>query len=71
MLRALALRAEDVVQRSVSGALLRAGRPVRVVPFSGTAGPDGARWEWYVKTGDSEKFSNLIVGSGGGSCCPA
>ena len=35
------------------------------------AGPDGARWEWYVKTGDSEQFSNLIVGSGGGSCCPA
>ena len=35
------------------------------------AGPDGARWEWYVKTGDSEQVSNLIVGSGGGTCCPA
>ena len=43
MLRALALRAEDVVQRSVSRVLLRAGRPVRVVPFSGTAGGESAR----------------------------
>ncbi|HET6663397.1 MAG TPA: ArsI/CadI family heavy metal resistance metalloenzyme [Acidimicrobiales bacterium] len=34
-------------------------------------GPDDARWEWYVKTGDSEQFTNLIVGSTGGSCCPA
>ena len=33
-------------------------------------GPDGARWEWYVKTGDSEQFSNLVVGSAGGACCP-
>lgn len=24
-------------------------------------GPDDARWEWYVKTGDSEQFSNLLV----------
>ncbi|CAA9420510.1 MAG: hypothetical protein AVDCRST_MAG66-2618, partial [uncultured Pseudonocardia sp.] len=37
------LRAEDVVQRSVSSVLLRAGRPVRVVPFSGTAGSGGTR----------------------------
>jgi len=36
------------------------------------AGPDDARWEWYVKTGDSEQFANLIVTpTGGGSCCPA
>ena len=34
------------------------------------AGPDGARWEWYVKTGDSEQFANIVVGSGGGTCCP-
>ena len=34
-------------------------------------GPDGARWEWYVKTGDSEQFSNFVVGSTGGTCCPA
>ena len=43
LLHALALRAEDVVQRSVSSALLRAGRPVRVVPFSGTSGTGGTR----------------------------
>ena len=36
------------------------------------SGPDGARWEWYVKTGDSEQFGNLVVSfTGGGSCCPA
>jgi phosphatidate phosphatase APP1 len=40
-LHRLALRAEDLVQRSVSQVLLRAGRPVRVVPFSGTAGARG------------------------------
>lgn len=33
-------------------------------------GPDDARWEWYVKTGDSEQFANLVVSSSGGSCCP-
>ena len=43
LLRALALRTEDVVQRSVSRALLLAGRPVRVVPFSGTSGALGTR----------------------------
>jgi catechol 2,3-dioxygenase-like lactoylglutathione lyase family enzyme len=32
-------------------------------------GPDGARWEWYVKTGDSEQRENLVVSSGTG-CCP-
>ena len=32
-------------------------------------GPDDARWEWYVKTGDSEQFANLVVSPIGGSCC--
>ena len=32
-------------------------------------GPDGARWEWYVKTGDTEQFANLIVDSTDGTCC--
>ncbi len=27
-------------------------------------GPDGARWEWYVRTGDSEQLANVVVGSG-------
>ena len=26
--------------------------------------PDGARWEWYVKTGDSDQLTNEIVGDG-------
>ena len=42
-LHRIALGAEDVVQRSVSHVLLRAGRPVRVVPFSGTSGAGGTR----------------------------
>ncbi len=25
--------------------------------------PDGARWEWYVRTGDSEVLDNLVVSS--------
>jgi catechol 2,3-dioxygenase-like lactoylglutathione lyase family enzyme len=25
--------------------------------------PDGAKWEWYVKTGDAEQMANQIVGS--------
>lgn len=34
------------------------------------AGPDGSRWEWYVKTGDTEQFANLVVdATSGGSCC--
>jgi catechol 2,3-dioxygenase-like lactoylglutathione lyase family enzyme len=33
-------------------------------------GPDGARWEWYVKTGDSEQRENVIV-SGSTGCCPS
>jgi phosphatidate phosphatase APP1 len=42
-LHALALRAEDLVQRSSASVLLRAGRRVRVVPFSGTSGTGGTR----------------------------
>jgi catechol 2,3-dioxygenase-like lactoylglutathione lyase family enzyme len=34
-------------------------------------GPDAARWEWYVKTGDSDQFANLVVESSGGTCCSA
>ena len=26
--------------------------------------PDGARWEWYVRTGDSEVLENVVVASG-------
>ena len=26
-------------------------------------GPDDIRWEWYVKTGDSEQFENVITSS--------
>jgi len=33
-------------------------------------GPDGARWEWYVKTGDSEQRENVVV-SGSTGCCPS
>jgi catechol 2,3-dioxygenase-like lactoylglutathione lyase family enzyme len=37
-------------------------------------GPDGARWEWYVKKGDAEQLVNTVVGgpdvSGEGTCCP-
>jgi catechol 2,3-dioxygenase-like lactoylglutathione lyase family enzyme len=30
--------------------------------------PDGARWEWYVKTGDAEQLENEVVGGCG--CAP-
>ena len=23
--------------------------------------PDGARWEWYVKSGDAEQFQNVVI----------
>ena len=35
-------------------------------------GPDGSRWEWYVKTGDSDQLENVVVSGPGeprGSCC--
>jgi catechol 2,3-dioxygenase-like lactoylglutathione lyase family enzyme len=36
------------------------------------ADPDGARWEWYVKTGDSEQLVNTVMGSReAGTCCSA
>lgn len=31
--------------------------------------PDGAKWEWYVKTGDAEQMANQVSGDGGGACC--
>ena len=31
-------------------------------------GPD-TKWEWYVKTGDSETLENIIVSESGSSCC--
>ena len=35
--------------------------------------PDGNRWEWYVKTGDTDQLENEIVGSVSAAtttCCP-
>jgi catechol 2,3-dioxygenase-like lactoylglutathione lyase family enzyme len=43
-------------------------------------GPDGTRWEWYVRHGDSEQLANVVVASqadadsevascASGSCC--
>ncbi len=31
--------------------------------------PDGAKWEWYVKTGDAEQMSNTVVADGEASTC--
>ena len=31
--------------------------------------PDGARWEWYVRTGDSEQLVNTVVSDGDTTCC--
>ena len=31
--------------------------------------PDGATWEWYVKTGDADQMANSVVGGEGGTCC--
>ena len=31
--------------------------------------PDGAKWEWYVKTGDAEQMANESLGAPGGTCC--
>lgn len=30
--------------------------------------PDGAPWEWYVKTGDADQMANQVLGEGG-TCC--
>jgi catechol 2,3-dioxygenase-like lactoylglutathione lyase family enzyme len=32
-------------------------------------GPDGARWEWYVKHADSDQFVNVTVRADGGCAC--
>jgi len=33
--------------------------------------PDGAPWEWYVKTGDADQMANQIVGDDGQATCCA
>ena len=33
------------------------------------SGPDGTRWEWYVKTGDSEQLDNVVRSGDGPGCC--
>jgi hypothetical protein len=36
-------------------------------------GPDGTRWEWYVKKADAEQLENIVVahhgGGAGTTCC--
>jgi hypothetical protein len=36
-------------------------------------GPDGTRWEWYVKKADAEQLVNVVVGhhgdGAGTTCC--
>jgi predicted enzyme related to lactoylglutathione lyase len=32
--------------------------------------PDGAPWEWYVKTGDAEQMVNQVVTDGAACCAP-
>lgn len=34
-------------------------------------GPDNTRWEWYVRTGDSEQMENEIIGGEGVTMCCA
>jgi catechol 2,3-dioxygenase-like lactoylglutathione lyase family enzyme len=31
--------------------------------------PDGARWEWYVKTGDADQLTNEILGQDASATC--
>jgi len=33
--------------------------------------PDGAKWEWYVKTADAEQLTNVVVGHSDTSTCCA
>ena len=33
--------------------------------------PDGARWEWYVKTGDADQLAGTAAGDGTASDCCA
>ena len=32
-------------------------------------GPDGAKWEWYVKKADAEQLANVVISEGGNVCC--
>lgn len=32
-------------------------------------GPDGAKWEWYVKKADSDQLANIVVTDNGSVCC--
>jgi hypothetical protein len=31
--------------------------------------PDGARWEWYVKTGDAEQLTYETMNESAAGCC--
>jgi hypothetical protein len=31
--------------------------------------PDGAKWEWYVKTGDAEQMALTVTADATGTCC--
>ena len=31
--------------------------------------PDGAKWEWYVKTGDADQLTNQIQGEDASTMC--
>jgi catechol 2,3-dioxygenase-like lactoylglutathione lyase family enzyme len=31
--------------------------------------PDGASWEWYVKTGDADQMANTVLSEAAGTCC--
>lgn len=33
--------------------------------------PDGAKWEWYVKTGDAGQLTNEVIADGGTAGCGA
>ena len=33
------------------------------------SGPDGLKWEFYVKRADSEQFENLVVDGNTSDCC--
>jgi hypothetical protein len=33
--------------------------------------PDGAKWEWYVKTGDADQLTNQVLGEGEATDCCA
>jgi len=35
------------------------------------ADPDGAPWEWYVKTGDAEQMTNTVLSEGETAACCA